>query len=288
MYEPKGYKLVWNDEFDGNELDRTKWVLTENMKARPDMCLLEVPEVISVSDGQLRLNGIKYTDKENPNIKYATTYSVTTKTTMSFLYGYLEMKAKVPFKKGAWPSFWMVNNGALNADMSAGYATEIDVFEVFSNKNALYPNVHKWYWGENGKFAGHSSYDGRRDEEGSAIKKPYVFEDFENLSNEYHIYGFKWTPEICEMYVDGEKYMSFDMTVNFDASGFETDMSGFNQPVFLILNNHIYGPCLVKEKRLQEERFLVDDNDLPMEYHIDYIRLYQEPEYGKIYVNNGI
>ncbi len=283
MYEPKDYKLVWNDEFDGDNLDCSKWVLTENMIARPDMCLSKAPEVISVSDGELHLNGISFSDPDNPEIKYATTYSVTTKTTMSFLYGYIEMRAKVPFKKGAWPSFWMVNNGALNADLSSGYATEIDIFEVFSSTDTLYPNLHKWYL-KDGKHIGHACYDGIRDENGNLVKKKFIFENSEQLSNEYHIYGFKWTPEVIEMYIDGEQYMSFDMSCNFDAAEFTSDMSGFKQPVFLLLNNHIYTPALVKEKRLKEENFLVNDKDLPMEYSIDYIRLYQEPNTGIIHL----
>ena len=38
---------------------------------------------------------------------YTTCLSVTTCDKMHFQYGYLEMRAMVPYGQGAWPSFWM-------------------------------------------------------------------------------------------------------------------------------------------------------------------------------------
>lgn len=41
---------------------------------------------------------------------YKTSKSVTTGRSMTFKYGYLEMRARVPVGQGVWPSLWMKSN----------------------------------------------------------------------------------------------------------------------------------------------------------------------------------
>ena len=72
---------------------------------------------------------------------------------MTFKYGYLEMRARVPVGRGVWPSLWMKSNvnpeGAeiaerLGCKPEADYFTEIDIFEVFGN-NSVSSQLHKWW-----------------------------------------------------------------------------------------------------------------------------------------------
>ena len=74
---------------------------------------------------------------------YKTSKSVTTGRSMTFKYGYLEMRARVPVGQGVWPSLWMKSNvnseGAeiaekLGCKPEADYFTEIDIFEVFGKE----------------------------------------------------------------------------------------------------------------------------------------------------------
>ncbi len=251
----EGYTFVWGDDFSGNTLDSTKWTLGIAMTGSSIMKLSDDPRVMSVDDGQLKLNSIHYYNPSEPQYEYAVTYSVFTRKTMAFKYGYLEMKARVPYKKGAWPSFWLNNDdGTIGPARKADYMTEIDIFEVFENENTAVPNIHKWY---RGTTNAHTEFP-------SGLTRKYEFSDYENLSNEYHIYGFEWTPTEMTMYVDGKKYMTYDLSFNFDN---ESDMLGFHDPQAIILNNHM--------------RFNGEVNP-PNEYHIDYIRLYQKSN-GELY-----
>ncbi|HNX36443.1 MAG TPA: glycoside hydrolase family 16 protein [Kiritimatiellia bacterium] len=259
---PAGYEKVWGDEFDGASLDARNWTLRRDMGPTADLSLAgaERPDVLSVTDGQLRLNAIR-NGGEPP---YTTCLSVTTCDKMHFQYGYLEMRAKVPYGQGAWPSFWMkAMPGKISPPRFKDYMVEVDIFEVFSNPDTAVPNLHKWYGGKK-----HTQ---------SGCPRRYTFTDAANLRGEYHTYGFEWTPQEMSMYVDGEKYCTYDLSADFDRGG---SMQGFHDPLYIIFNNHIFtghSPWKPKGSEVDERSVF------PMQYWIDWIRLYQKPGVGKLY-----
>lgn len=279
--ENKGYKLVWSDEFDGDKLDSSKWTLRADMACRSDLALCgeENPEVMRLEDGMLKLNVIKNADENEK--QYSTCYSVTTFNKMRFRYGYLEISARVPYMQGSWPSFWLKS---LADDIcptpKADYMVEIDVFEVFSTVDTAVPNLHKWYGRNvtlpNGYEVNHTQGGDLLDK--SLEKKPYVFKDTTNLCNEYHTYGFEWTPEYMAMSIDGEVYCTYDINSNYDGL---SDMSGFHDTLYVLFNNHIFtnnSPWLPEGSAIDER------TTFPINYWIDYIRLYQKDEYGDLYL----
>ncbi len=259
------YKMVWHEEFDGNKLDDKKWVLRRDMRERPDMNLSDESnnKVMNVSDSELKLNAIK--NDEKSEFPYTTCYSVTTFDRMHFKYGFLEMRAKVPYKHGSWPSFWMKSRpGDLYKIGNRDFFAEVDIFEIFSSRNKTVPNIHKWYT------------DGKHTQAG--CKSPWVFENCENISNEYHNYGFLWTEKEMTFYVDRIKYYSFDLTKSYDD---DPDMKSFHDPMFIIINNHLFTPL----SAWKPEGATVDENsEFPMEYWIDWIRLYQNDDSCELYL----
>ncbi len=265
-----GYEYAWGDEFDGSVLDSSKWDLDTSMTGTSTM-KLDRDNCIKVEDGRLKLYALHFFDETDPNVEFAVPFSVTTRNTMSFQYGYLEMRARVPFEVGAWPSLWSGTNGSLGPHVEGlDYTVEVDIFEVFASENELVPNTHKWYKNDDHTQGGIQT-DGQN-------KKSFVFENNETLSNEYHTYGFEWTPKTMTMYVDGVAYTTIDITKSYDEND---DMRGFTDPLMLKINNHLfvadsgfkpYGGCTV------------DGAELPFEYFIDYIRLYQKPNAGNLYL----
>lgn len=270
-----GYKYVWGDEFDGGALDMTRWCLEDKMAGTSLMPCLKDENVVNVNKGKLKLSAVRYYDKYNPTAQYATNSSVCTIDTMSYKYGYIEIKAMVPFKRGAWPSFWFLSDGALgNRNTSAkDYNIEVDVFEVFSSTTTLVPNIHKWRSSTSSDLPSHTQYNG--DHYNNISAESYKYTDISNLSNEYHIYGFKWTPTKMTMLVDGDAYMTFDLTDDFDKLD---GMDGFNTYIFPIFNNFIYVSDLSDTNDYNE----VNNTDLPFNYYIDWIRLYQIPGQGEL------
>lgn len=260
------YQYVWGDEFDADALDPAKWELGDNMSGDAYLTLSDDPSILRVEDGMLRMNARRWFDPSNNLIQYATTYSVRTKHAMSFQYGYLEMRARVPYKRGAWPSFWMVSNGAIGQRPDAKCFAEVDILEVYASTNEAVPNIHKWFY--NGP---HTAYQTDTD-----LNKSYKFTNTDALSDEFHIYGFEWTDKEMSMYIDGEKYMTYDLTYDYDGNG---DMEAFHDPMYIIINNHLFSPDTYWHPYEGSE---VLPTDLPMQYDVDWIRLYQQPGVGAL------
>lgn len=245
------------------------------------MSALTSSEVVRVEDGLLKMEAINYSDENDENISYATNISLTTADTLNFKYGYLEMYAKVPFKNGVWPSWWLkgVNekryqdnfNGYL-AKSDVEYMPEVDIFENFGTTDTLTFNMHKWKIDSPTDF-----YNISLDSFG--YDKSYTFQDSENLSEEFHTYGFEWTPDEMSVYVDGVKYFTYDLSVNFDATGKNTGMDCFHVPMYILLNNYLYTP----EGGYSNPS--VNPEDLPAEYYVDWIKLYQKSGVGELYTS---
>lgn len=255
-----GYSYVWGDEFEGTALDTDLWCRATKMAATAELTLDNTERTTRIEDGQLKMFAQRYWDAKRAGIEYVAPWSVTTIDTMSYRYGYVEMRARVPFVRGAWPSFWTSSFGSLGPKTTYDYTVEVDIFEVFSSTDTLAPNVHKWY--------NNNEHTMWADE-----NEKYVFSNSDNLKDEYHIYGFEWTPTEMSMYVDGIKYYTYDLTKNFDegASG----MGGFEMQLHLILNNHLFTQSSSYKPYDGSEIYPAD---LPVEYDIDWLRLYQKDD----------
>lgn len=263
------YSYVWGDEFIGDSLNRDKWVCstsTSKMKGFSDMPILDTEEVVKVTDGRLRLSAITYSIPGNDKVKYAVPASVHSQGTMEYRYGYAEIRAKVPFEKGVWPSFWMQSNAVLGGRQCNDYFVEVDVFEIFGTEGNVVPNLHKWYRSSHDPSTHDCTYTGTHSSSGT--DKTFVFSNTKTLDYEYHTYGFEWTPEKMSMYVDGYCYKTYDITKSYDAC---SDVSGFNDPMFFIFNNHLFSP----ESSFKPNLITDNESIIPSHYEIDYFRLYQ-------------
>lgn len=281
------YVLVWSDEFSSNSLDTAKWSFEDRIAPNSDMITSDTADVAQVltnenGTGMLHLRAYK-----TGNGTFKTTKSITTSNTMDYLYGYLEMRARVPIGQGVWPSLWLTSNtrnyntltvGGVPVHKMYGYKIEIDMFEVFSDAKVL-PNIHKW-WKE-----GTDVYN-ELIAIGSTQNEQYnsIFDDtktFDISDGCWHTYGMLWTSDEISMYVDGVKYQTFDLNKNFGHG----DMAGFKQPLSIIINNHLFTEGYFNNgANGWAEKFKVDSNNFKEAvYDIDYIRLYQKPDTGKIY-----
>lgn len=250
-------KLVWNDEFDYTDdlYDRRKWLQRAQM-THSDVLNGKTERNVRSEDGTLIMRSWKE-DKAEVGKDYSTNMSMTTRDSCNFAYGYLEMRAKVPFGKGYWPSFWMVQREEF---MKGGYMTEIDIFEIFGTKDTVVPNIHKWYRDGSGKHTQRGS--------GGQV---YKFTELANLNDEYHTYGFYWDETKMVFSVDGKDYATFDITAEGDYDK-AMPVDGFHEPAYIILNNFLFTP----EGSWCPTGAMVDDNTkYPSVYTVDYIRLWQ-------------
>ena len=272
------YKFVWGDEFDGGILDTNKWsTKASKMSGRNILIVEDTPDTIKVKDGALILTAYK-----DENGVYHVPNSVHTKTTMNYKFGYAEIKAKLPLEVGCFASFWtrgVSDNPSLSlAPANLDHFAEVDMFEVFQNgeKQCIGGNILK-------NFPGHSEKDW--------YATPMDWTQQVVLPDEdYHIYGYEWTPDEINLYFDGEIYAHFDMSESWTGSSTEgkglpgwnkdterfrdksgTGMECFDEAQYLIFNHHLHH----KDGFLASTSVTENKDYKSADYVIDYCRIFQ-------------
>ena len=273
------YNLVWADEFDGNTLNMSNWELTSSISAESSFKLSRDPKVINVSDGLLKLSALRWFDPDNNQIQAVAPYTIEGREHMNFQYGYLEMRARIPFGGGAWPSLWL--SGACKKDavvssifkngdiIPANFSAEIDIVEY----TTLQPNLHKWFYDDAEGIDGIEGIVNKHSSLG-AVEKP-VKSDIGLDVNQSYVYqtvGYEWTPEDMTIYLNGEVFYSYNWKESVQLDGLN-DMTDFNNPVFIRINNHLIPKNIPS-----------DYSTLPCEFFVDYVRLYQKKDVGGIWL----
>lgn len=266
--DPNERRLIWSEEFNVNSISEInsftqKYDTMSSSDSNLSLSTSEENYFIDSKTGDLVL---RITSDGNKN--YTTAKSVTTRDIMSYKYGYLEMRAKVPCGKGLWPSFWM------QPDKSpwnkTKYTGEIDIFEGYGGPYTMSANLHKWYTNADGKSV--STTIGKT---GNILSGSLKYgKDSAAFAQQYHTFGFEWTPEFMAFYVDDELYCKIDVTE--ETGEYDPNIPGmdcFHNYYYISLNNWMF---------TDQDTWISASNrveNLPdigtVDYRIDYVRLYQ-------------
>lgn len=171
--------------------------------------------------------------------KYYTSARLNSK--KAFLYGTVEIKAKLPIKNGTWPAFWTLGQNILE---TGGYwnnsfgttpwpdCGEIDIMEhLGSNPNYVSSSIHT-----------PSSF-------GATVN---TFETYLSSVKDYHIYKMKWDEEKIQFYVDHHNFYTYQPPSRND------DTWPFKKHQYLLLNL-----AVLPESTFQKQEIV-----------IDYVRIY--------------
>lgn len=173
------YELVWEEHFDGIQLDTTKFRL-RGIGAR--RIGFNAKEAVSVSDGNLNL---MYDIIGDSLISGA----VGSQGLFETKYGYFECRARLQGSDGPWAAFWLQSSEISKGGSPAECGTEIDVFEYFRkySKDTLTHALH-WAYGPDMVSFGPMK---------SGLK---------GLDQGYHTFALEWTPEKYTFFIDSLKY----------------------------------------------------------------------------------
>lgn len=173
---PEGskFKLVWSDEFNGHQLDETKWNRLGDSKRRDGFWIKEDAYV----DGKGSL--ILRTRKDGDRY---TCGAVNTRGKFERAFGYYVARCKMPVQPGHWPAFWLMCDGVSSIGNDGRDGTEIDVMEAPWRDGRLTSNLH---WDGYGKD--HKSV-------GTKFTIPAT-------THGWHTYGLLWTKTEYVFYVD--------------------------------------------------------------------------------------
>lgn len=170
-----GWVLIWQDEFESNCLDSSKWNIEDWAAEKNNELQYYSPNNVKVEDGVLKL----ISKKEQFKGKDYTSGAVHTQGKFNFLYGKAEMRAKVPAGQGMFPAFWMMT------DKENTWLPEIDILEMLGHQPDQVWMVSHWL-GEDGKL--------------KSVSDTFKGPDF---SKDFHTFGIEWTPASITWFIDG-------------------------------------------------------------------------------------
>ena len=251
--ELDGYTLLWHDEFSGAAMDDTIWSYDPHEPGWTNEELQEYTEStdnVFTRDGMMVLKAIKTTDANGND--YYTSGKIKSQNKEDFMYGKVVARAKVPEGKGLWPAIWMMptDESYYGQWPKCG---EIDIMEVLgSDTTTAYGTVH---------YGAHHA-----EQQGTVVKTSPDF------AADFHEYSVEWEPGEMRWYIDDELYL----TVNdwFSAVEGEEEKpypAPFNQTFFVQMNLAVGGTWPGNP----DETTNFDN----AEFLIDYVRVYQKPEY---------
>lgn len=175
-----------------------------------------------------------------------------------WLYGKIQVRAKLPAGLGTWPAIWM-----LPTDWEYGgwpSSGEIDIMEyVGYQPNTIHGTIHT------GKY-NHSL--------GTQVG---VSTTLNTAEEEFHVYEIEWEVGVIKLYIDGNIYASFDYdpTKNTEVDSYQA--WPFDKQFHLILNTAFGGNWGGAQG--------IDESILPVDFVIDYVRVYQK-DYAKMDQSN--
>lgn len=195
-----GWTMVFNDEFEGTSLDKTKWNPTYNWGHTHNHQAYCVEENVSVKDGKLiiRADAKRHPAApatcSNGGKTYSLDYTsgaIDTRGHFEVNGGYIEGRFKMPWQLGTWPAFWTLQDG---------WPPEIDIFEVPHERTLHHYYLHytKTDW-----YAQHGSAWDHEASFGGTSTGP-------DKSTDFHTYGLEWTSQYLKFYFDDKVIATYN------------------------------------------------------------------------------
>ena len=171
------WKLVWQDEFSGETIDKAKWESPNNERRghlwRSDNAYLD-------KKGHLVMETSKVGDRfASPCLRTRGKYEKA--------FGLFVTRCKLPATEGHWSAFWLYNGSVGKIGNEGRDGTEIDIMEWPYRDGRVQHALHWDGYGKDHKSKGHVSKN-------EAL-----------LDGKFHTFALAWSPEEYVFYVDGKE-----------------------------------------------------------------------------------
>jgi len=271
---PQEWILVWNDEFEGENLDPSKWdydlgngffdyrthTWVPGWGNEELQYYTREPQNVYVRDSVLHLCALR---ESLHGCGYTSARVKTRRRDGSALfvkrYGKFEFRARVPYGKGLWPALWMLPQAEAYGPWAA--SGEIDVMEIHGE--------------EPGKALGTIHF-------GSTYPRRELVTHTHELPNggsvaDWHVYAVEWDPGEIRWSLDGTIWarQNFWWSCSRLADGVGVDAASaadlndwpapFDQPFYLLMNVAVGGNFPGAPN--PQTRF-------PAVLEVDYVRVY--------------
>lgn len=240
------WQLVWSDEFDAGILpDPQRWSyqtggggwgnqeLQYYTDARPENARIENGSLIIEARAE-SFQGASYTSAR-----------LNTRGKGDWLYGRMEMRAKLPAGLGTWPAFWMMPSEGAYGDGGWPDNGEIDIMEAVGHEpDRSHSAVHM---------------NDLNHQLGNNPSATFIRTDSRTA---FHTYAVEWTPTRITTFVDDEQGLVYQR------DGADWERWPFDRPFHIIINLAVGGTWGGAQG--------VNASDFPARYEIDYIRVFED------------
>jgi beta-glucanase (GH16 family) len=241
------WKLIWADEFDladGSPVDSTQWVHNTGGGGWGNVELEFYTDRISnsfIENGMLVIQAIK---EKYGNYDY-TSARIRTKREIGFVYGRVEIRARLPNTQGIWPAIWMLSSESKYGEWPM--SGEIDIMEMIGREP--YRSYGALHYGNP-----HEHQETHYDLTGG-----------QTFADDFHTFAIEWEPTEIRWYVDG--YHCFTATHWFSSARGADYPAPFDQKFDIIMNVAVGGSW---------PGFPDSSSTFPQAMHVDYVRVYQK------------
>ena len=248
ILQSEGYRIVFEDEFDGAELDTTKWVYRANGARRGGY---NAPDQVKVKDGNLYITA-QYRDQNDLPADTSAAYGEGWYVGMIMLkekykQGYFEIRCICNDSPGFWSAFWIQADHPYEPELSRGGVggAELDIFESLNygarfKHDSVTQTVH--CAGKGGSTSTELNSCNLGSSKGN------------DIYHTYNTYGLKWTEDEYIFYING---------VETARNAWADGVSEVEEYVIVSLE-------------IPEAEKLPGDKSLTTDFIVDYVKIYQK------------
>ncbi|MDO5977302.1 glycoside hydrolase family 16 protein [Flavivirga spongiicola] len=266
--EPKidstSYSLIFEDNFNGSSINNSNWTVVFSGGSNWNNTAVDEPQVVEVSNGTLKLKGIKnpnftgnLANVQNINRSTVWTGAIESAHKVDFTYGIVEIRARVEKAPRVWPAIWLhATDNVYGGNPDSG---EIDMLESLNLDSYFYSTIHtQYHWANNRQYS--------NDPERYTTKTVNV--------DSWNVYKLEWTPNKIDFIFNGSVYHTFNKGNNNVVSGFLR--WPFDKDFHIILSQQIGGGWVDSEAN--SKGLVLTESNLPVTMEIDYVKVYQKKQ----------
>lgn len=240
--QAQSYTLVWSDEFLGSTINPNNWTHEIGGGGWGNN---ELQYYTDRADNSYIQNGklVIEAKEESFGGRDYTSARLITKGKQFFKYGRIEARIKLPYGQGLWPAFWMLGENISSIGWPA--CGEIDIMEMIGGTN----NDHVVHGTLHWEFNGHAQFGNQY------VLSSGIFAD------DYHVFTIEWNPQTIKWFVDGNSYLTIDIT--------GADKLEFHENFFILFNVAVGGNWPGSPN---------SSTVFPQKMYVDYVRVYKNTD----------